>query len=160
MKKTVFVVLVLCLMGFSSITVFANEGPLGLTGFGVYGSVGSTAGNLGGGIGLSLKWGQFPVVGLQYDLSVSRVNASIDYYVIDAEGLARNFSYFVGGGLYAGIGGNGENVAFDMGLRIPVGLQFWPVRKFELFLSPIITIPLVPSPGVGFGAEFGARVRF
>jgi hypothetical protein len=157
MKKIVLLVLVVSLFGAVNV---AAEGPLGLTGFGVYGTMGSTSGQLGGGVGLSLKWGSFPVVGLQYNLSSERLNAAFDYYVVDAQGLAENLSYFVGGGLYAGVATAGEDIAFDFGLRIPVGLQFWPVQKLELFIAPVLAIPLLPAPGVDFGAEFGARIRF
>jgi len=156
-------ILAILITALSSATMlFAAPGPAGLTGIGVYGSLGTTAGTLGGGIGLSLKWASFPVVGLKYDFNATRFNASLDYYVIDAEGLASNLSYFLGVGAYAGIAGgsNGGNAAFDMGLRMPIGLQFWPVRKFELFFAPVIAVPLYPSPSFGFGAEFGARVRF
>lgn len=152
--KKVFIVLAafLLLAGMPAVAA----GPAGLTGFGVYGSVGSTNGALGGGIGLSFKWSSFPVLGLQYDFSSDRFGGSLDYYVIDAEGLGSNLSYFLGAGLYAGIAGGD----FDFGLRIPLGLQFWPVRKFELYLSPVLSIPLIPTPSVGIGAEFGARIRF
>jgi len=153
MKKVLGIVAALVLL--AGIPAFA-AGPAGLTGFGIYGTVGSTNGAVGGGVGLSLKWSSFPVVGLQYDFSADRFGASIDYYVIDAEGLGSGLSYFLGAGLYAGLAG-GE---FDFGLRIPFGLQFWPVKKFELYLSPVLSIPLVPTPSVGIGAEFGARVRF
>ncbi len=153
MKKVFVLVAALVLLAVSP--VFA-AGPAGLTGFGVYGSIGSTSGNFSGGVGLSLKWASFPVVGLQYDFAGERFGASVDYYVIDAEGLGGSLSYFLGAGLFAGIA-NGD---FDFGLRIPFGLQFWPVRKLELFLSPVLSIPLIPSPGVGIGAEFGARIRF
>lgn len=158
MKKRILVGAVLA--AFVAAGAFAKGGPAGLTGFGVYGSLGQTAGALGGGVGLSLKWGSFPVVGLQYDFAGSRVNAAVDYYVIDAEGLAANLSYFLGGGLYAGLGTAGKEVAFDMGLRITPGLQFWPVKKFELYFAPVLMVPLIPRPNVGFGAEFGARLRF
>ncbi|MEW6564335.1 MAG: hypothetical protein ACOZCE_10160 [Spirochaetota bacterium] len=160
--KRFSLVLALAVLLSSATSLFAASGPAGLTGIGVYGSLGSTAGTLGGGVGLSLKWGSFPVVGLKYDFNASRFNASLDYYVIDAEGLASNLSYFLGVGAYAGIAGgsNGGNAAFDMGLRMPIGLQFWPVKKFELFFAPVIAVPLYPSPSFGFGAEFGARVRF
>lgn len=157
MKKIIFILLVFTLIGTANV---AAEGPLGLTGFGVYGTMGSTSGALGGGVGLSLKWGSFPVVGLQYNLSSERLNASFDYYVIDAQGLAQNLSYFIGGGVYAGLGSGGDGLDFDFGLRIPVGLQFWPVRKLELFLAPVLAIPLLPAPDVNLGAEFGVRVRF
>jgi hypothetical protein len=153
MKKVLGIAAALVLL--AGIPAFA-AGPAGLTGFGVYGSVGSTNGAIGGGVGLSFKWASFPVVGLQYDFSAERFGASVDYYVIDAEGLGSGLSYFLGAGLYAGLAGD----TFDFGLRIPFGLQFWPVRKFELYISPVLSIPLIPSPSIGFGAEFGARVRF
>ena len=157
MKKLVILVLAISL--FSAVNV-AAEGPLGLTGFGVYGTMGSTSGKLGGGVGLSLKWGSFPVLGLQYNLVAERLNASFDYYIVDARGLAESLSYFVGAGVYAGLGSDTDGANFDFGLRIPVGLQFWPVPKFELFIAPVISIPLIPAPNVAFGAEFGARIRF
>ncbi|GAB1484434.1 hypothetical protein MASR2M78_32520 [Treponema sp.] len=101
MKKIVFLagILSIVLAG----AAFTAEAPLGLTGIGVYGSIGNTAGAFGGGAGISLKWGSFPVVGVQYDIEASRVNATFDYYAIDAEGLANKLSYFFGAGLYAGI---------------------------------------------------------
>jgi len=60
---------------------------------------------------------------LKYDFNATRFNASLDYYVIDAEGFASNLSYFLGAGVYAGIesGSNDEDITFDMGLRMPVG---------------------------------------
>jgi len=153
MKK--FFVLATALVVLAGVPVFA-AGPAGLTAFGVYGNVGATNGSVSGGIGLSFKWASFPVVGLQYDFNANRFGGSVDYYVIDAEGLGSMFSYFLGAGLYAGV----ANSTFDFGLRIPVGLQFWPVHKLELFISPVLSIPLVPQPSVGIGAEFGARVHF
>lgn len=153
MKK--LLALIACLALLAGVPAFA-AGPAGLTGIGVYGSIGSTNGAVGGGVGLSLKWASFPVVGLQYDFSADRFGASADYYVIDAEGIGSSLSYFLGAGLYAGV----ANGSFDFGLRIPLGLQLWPVRKLELYLSPILSIPLVPTVTVGIGAEFGARVHF
>jgi len=153
MKKVLGIATALILL--ATIPAF-SAGPAGMTGFGVYGSVGNTNGALGGGVGLSLKWSRFPVVGLQYDFTADRFGASVDYYVIDAEGLGSGLSYFLGAGLFAGLAGG----TFDFGLRIPFGLQFWPVKKFELYLSPVLSIPLAPTPTVGIGAEFGARIRF
>lgn len=157
-----FIVLFVALFAISSAAVlFAAPGPAGLTGIGVYGSLGSTSGSFGGGVGLSLKWASFPVVGLKYDFNDARFNASLDYYVIDAEGLASNLSYYLGAGIYAGIAGDSDDdESFDMGLRMPIGLQFWPVKKLELFFAPVISIPLYPAPDFGFGAELGARVHF
>lgn len=159
MKRVYALAIALAVAAFFGPSVFA-KGPLGLTGIGVYGSFGNTAGAMGGGVGLSMKWASFPVVGLQYDFNASRVNASLDYYVIDAEGLAKNLSYYLGAGIYGGVAGGDGEAAFDFGLRMPFGLQFWPVKKFELFLAPVLAVPLYPSPSVAFGIELGARIRF
>jgi hypothetical protein len=154
MKKGIFALLIAAAVAVP--TLFAEAGPGGLTGLGVYGSFGSTAGALSGGLGLSLKWGSFPVVGLQYNVAGGKFNASIDYYVIDAEGFAKNLSYFLGAGAYAGVGAN----KFDVGLRILGGIQFWPIKKVELYLSPVVPIALYPTVSPGIGVELGGRLHF
>ena len=158
MKKVHLLSLVLLLSVAFSGTVYAKEqgGPLGLTGFGVYGSFGTT---MGGGVGLSLKWASFPVIGLKYNFG-NQFNISADYYVVDGEGLASSLSYYIGAGLYAGYSASNSSNPFAFGLRIPVGLQFWPVKKLELFLAPVLSIPLFPTPTLDLGVELGARVRF
>ncbi|MCX7656717.1 MAG: hypothetical protein N2Z76_09360 [Treponemataceae bacterium] len=158
MKKQWVMIAVVALLMVSPCALFA-AGPGGMTGLGVYGSFGSTGGISSGGVGLSLKFSSFPVIGLKYDFTASRFNTSVDYYVIDAESLGSNFSYFLGIGGYFGIAG-GSQAQFDFGLRMPLGLQFWPIKKFEIFLSPLLAIPLYPTPNVGFGVELGARIRF
>ncbi|HOX31945.1 MAG TPA: hypothetical protein PLB91_06410 [Spirochaetales bacterium] len=150
-KKLVLLVLALAVGAASG--AYAS-GPLGMTGIGVYGSVGRTAGEFGSGGGLTMKFGSFPVLGFQYDFEASRFNVSFDYYVIDAEGIGNKLSYFLGVGGFAGFGDD-----FDFGLRLPVGLQFWPIKKFELFLSPVMTLAVVPSVDLGIGAEFGLRIH-
>jgi len=159
MRKSILAVAATVFVFAATAQVSAKEGPLGLTGFGVYGSFGTS---MGGGVGLSLKWASFPVVGLKYNVGedATMFNVSADYYVIDAEGLAKNLSYFLGAGAYAGISSSNDQTDFNVGLRIPVGLQFWPVRKFELYWSPVLSIPLLPSPAIDLGVEFGARIRF
>ena len=153
--RTKITAIVLALAVFSAAGAFA-AGPAGLSAVGVYGSVGSNAGALSGATGLSFKFGSFPVVGLTYNFTSSMLGASVDYYVIDAQGIATSLSYFLGVGAFMGVGGG----SFTAGLRVPVGLQFWPVKKLELFLSPVLSVPLIPAPTVDVGAEFGLRVHF
>jgi hypothetical protein len=152
-KKIAAIVLALGLFAVSG--AFA-AGPAGLSALGIYGSVGSNAGALSGATGLSFKFGSFPVVGLTYNFTSSLFGASVDYYIIDAQGITTALSYFLGAGAYVGIGSGN----FTAGLRVPVGLQFWPIKKLELFLSPVLSVPLIPAPSVDIGAEFGLRVHF
>jgi hypothetical protein len=154
-KKAIVIALALGLA--AGLDSYAAGGPAGLTGIGIFGSAGSTGGGAAGGLGLTLKWGSFPVVGLKYDFSAQAMDLSCDYYVIDAEPIGKGFSYFLGAGAYLGLS-SGDGMA--VGLRIPAGIQYWPVKKFELFLSPVLTVPVFPSIRVGLGAELGLRVHF
>jgi len=156
-KKLVIVVLAL---GLISGAAFAS-GPGGLTGIGVFGSFGgSTTGSTGGGVGLSLKFGSFPVLGIQYDLTApGRLALACDYYIIDAQGLAGPLSFFLGVGAFGGVS-FGTPAAVDLGLRIPIGLQLWPVSKLELFLSGVPVVRFIPTVSLGIGGEIGLRVHF
>ncbi|HTX73501.1 MAG TPA: hypothetical protein VMC79_11795 [Rectinemataceae bacterium] len=153
--RTRVMVIVLALGLCAGSAAFA-AGPAGLSAVGIYGAVGTNAGALSGATGLSFKFGSFPVLGLTYNFTGNTFGASIDYYVIDAQGLGSSLSYFLGVGGYVGIGGGD----FTAGLRVPLGLQFWPIKKLELYLSPVVSVPLLPAPSVGVGAEFGLRVHF
>lgn len=154
-KKVAVIALALGLFAASG-AFAAGTGPAGLSALGVYGSVGSNAGALSGATGLSLKFGSFPVIGLSYNFTKSTFGGSVDYYIIDAQGITSALSYFLGAGAFVGIG-NGN---FTAGLRVPVGLQFWPIKKLELFISPVLSVPLIPATTVDIGAEFGLRVHF
>lgn len=152
---TLALALVICLGSLQA------AGPGGLSGLGVFGSLGnSTLGNTGGGLGLSLKFGSFPVLGLQYDLSgEGRIAVSCDYFVIDAQGIGGPFSFYLGAGLFGGVG-FGSSGSFDLGLRVPFGLQLWPIKKLELFLAAVPLIRLYDSVSLGLGGELGARLHF
>jgi hypothetical protein len=157
MKKAFFAVC-LCVSGFFMAgNAAAEESPLGLTGFGVFGNFGTS---MGGGIGLSFKWDSFPVVGLKYNTEGSQFNISADYYAVDAEPIGKQMSYFLGAGVYAGVNGSDDTDPFNFGFRIPAGIQFWPVKKLEVYLSPVISISLLPEPQPDLGVEFGTRIRF
>ena len=154
-------IVVFSLFAFVSASAFA-KGPGGVTAFGVYGSfISSTTGTTSGSsLGLTAKFGSFPVLGLQYLISSNpRLGMSCDYYIIDSARIGGIFTYFVGAGLYGGFA-FGDSTAFDFGLRVPVGIQAWLVKKIELYLAGVPMIPLVPQPGFNFGAELGFRVHF
>lgn len=154
---------VLCFAVFASAAVSAAGGPAGHAGLGVYGSFGRSAGALGGGIGVTFKWADFPVVGVQYNVAddSSRFNASVDYLVLDGEPIGSLFGYFIGAGLYGGVAATVDSETdFDFGLRFPFGLQFWPIKKLEFYLSPVLSVPLYPTPTFGGGVELGGRLYF
>ncbi len=156
MKRIVLIALIIAVL--CAGTAFAR-GPLGLTAIGVYGTYGFTGG--GGGLGLSFKFGSFPVVGLKYNfVDPGYIGATVDWYVIDAMGLVDNLTLFLGPGLFAGLGLGGASDSFDIGIRFPVGLQLWIVKKFEIFIDVVPAVPLLPAPAFNVGAELGFRVHF
>ena len=133
-----------------------------LTGVGIYGNVmmGSGSGALGTGLGLTAKFGNFPVIGAEWNFGkdTSRIAGSVDYWVINSH-LTGNLDYYIGLGAYAGLA-LGSNSAFDIGGRIPIGIQFWPVDKFEVFAELAPLVGFLPSLGIGGAFRLGMRVHF
>lgn len=156
MKRGVFAVA--CLAFALSAGMAFAKGPGGLSAVGVYGNYGFTGG--GAGIGLSLKFNSFPVIGIKYNLDqAGYLGASCDYYVLDGLGLVDSLGLYLGIGAYAGI--DFGDTSFDLGLRFPIGLQVWVIRKkFEIFLAAIPAVPVVPTIDILFGMELGARFYF
>ncbi len=162
MKKTA--ILVMLVAAFAIGSAAAAEGPGGLTGVGVYAAIneiGSGTGDLGTGLGLSLKFGYFPVIGLEWSFrdDASRIAGSVDYWVGHELMGDTMVWYHVAIGGYAGVL-MGDNAELDLGLRLPLGLEIWPVRKFELFLDIIPLVGFLPEIDLGLGADFGLRVHF
>lgn len=151
--------LVAALVGLIALSSSFAEGKL--TGIGVFGSFGgSTTGSTGSGLGLSIKMGSFPVLGLQYNLAGSGSLAlSCDYYVVDSEPVSGPLTWYLGIGAFGGLS-FGSETSFDIGLRAPVGLQLWPVRKLEIFLAGVPILHFLPSPNLGIGGELGLRIHF
>ncbi len=133
-----------------------------LTGLGIYGNlIGNGSGGLGGGIGLTLKFGNFPVLGLEWMLAehYSRIAASCDYWVVN-DHLTGALNYYLGIGAFAGIGIAGEYSAFDLGGRIPIGLQIYPVKNFEIFAEFAPLVGFLPTLNLNFSLRLGFRIHF
>ncbi len=156
MKRFVITLIFLLAM---SISGFSAKN---LTGIGIYGNlIGSGSGDLGTGIGLTVKFGNFPVLGAEWMFAenASRISVSCDYWIIN-EHLTGALNYYLGVGAFAGIGVAGENAAFDFGGRIPIGLQIFPVKSFEIFAEFAPLVDFLPSLGLRFNLRIGFRVHF
>jgi hypothetical protein len=153
MKRSYIIALVMALV--CGMSAFAKGGPGGLSAIGVYGSYGDSV----GGVGLNLKFGSFPVIGVKYGFgSYPYFGLSADYYIIDSYTLVDSLSFFLGAGAYVGLTSGSSN-NFDLGLRIPVGLQLWVLKKLEFYVSAVPEVPLIPI-NFDLAAEFGLRVHF
>ncbi len=144
-KKVVLVCLIVFVLAFP-LSTFADIGIGGIVGYGQ---------PLDPPSGLSLKVNKFPVVSLEWHFGTSRyVKGTIDYWFINDK-LDRNIYWYLGGGVKASVGSSD----FGLGLRVPIGIQWYFMPRFELFgeLVPGFTIL---NPSGQFDLSEGIGLRF
>jgi len=121
------------------------------------------AGNWGG--SLSLKVPQKPVFwGLSLhtepETNYFGLSATGDYYLIDKKLKPDiNFGYYFGIGSYAGFyhfGGDKNLYGIGAGARVPIGIYFFPVSFFEVFVDVAPSLGLEINIGNGSGPNFPA----
>jgi hypothetical protein len=113
--------------------------------------------------GISLKFGNFPVLGIAWSLgNVLHINC--DYWLHNTS-LSEPFLWYVGvgGKILFGEVREGKNKVegneFGLGARIPVGIQVYLIKnKLELFGEIVPGILLIPS--TGFDIDFGIGLRY
>ncbi len=132
-----------------------------MTGVGIYGNlVGSGTGQFGSGLGLTLKFGQFPVLGAEWMFgNPGMISVSCDYWVINAH-LGGALDYYLGIGGFVGFATGGQGSAFSFGARLPIGLQIWPVEKFEIFAEVAPLVYFVPTLSLAVNIRLGMRIHF
>lgn len=140
MKKGLFVVLFIAL-----IAVFAT--PKQGSAFGIGGIFGDPT-------GLSLSFNPI-VIGINYNfISSSYFQFHLDYWFIN-RGLGSGLKWYLGFGGKIQIFGNDT---LGVGLRVPIGLQFFPARRFELFAEYVPGVSIIP--GIGYDHDWGIGFRF
>ncbi|MES0490922.1 MAG: hypothetical protein ABUK01_13075 [Leptospirales bacterium] len=112
--------------------------------------------------GITLKFNNFPVIELGYDLgwgggSSGSFDLNVDYWIINKPLGGKNFFWFLGIGASVQYGA-GSNSWFGVGARVPIGLQWFPVPKVEIFAE--VAPGLAILPGLGLDVDFGVGVRF
>ena len=116
---------------------------------------------LGEPTGLSFKSGNL-AVGLGWSFaskSDNRIDASIDWWLIN-EDFVGPLNWYLGVGTKIGLKLNQDKDIFNIGLRIPIGIQMWPVEKLELFLEIAPGILLIPGTDPDISGGIGLRYYF
>lgn len=106
----------------------------------------------------SAKFDEFPaLIGLGFSLrDPVHVVMTADWWLATGN-LVSFINYYVGPGFYAGIGES----FFDIGLRIPIGLNAYPIPELELFLEVAPAIAFLPEfPDPGLQGAIGFRFWF
>ena len=149
------------ILSFLSVLSVLGFSAKNLTGVGIYGNlVGGGSGSLGTGIGLTLKFGNFPVLGAEWMFGeATRVAVSCDYWIVN-EHLTGALNYYIGVGGFLGVGIGGNNAAIDFGGRVPIGLQILPVKNFEIFVEFAPLVGFFPTLNLNFSARIGIRLHF
>ncbi len=157
MKKQLMMIGVLLLL--ISGTVSAK----GSSGVGLYGNLVGNGTGAGGGLGLTIKSGSFPVIGLEWYLMdhSSTFGGSMDWWIVNKP-LAGIISYYMGLGGYAAIKSDDSHSqnGFNFGGRIPLGLQVFPIDPLELFIEVSPMIMFIPTINWTASVRLGFRVLF
>ena len=109
------------------------------------------------GVLLSAKLDELPfLLGLGYGLEGGfRLGVTADWWMAQGN-LVSFLNYYIGPGLYLGIAEN-----FDVGLRLPIGINMYPIPELELFLEMAPAIPFYPNfPQPGLQGSIGFRFWF
>lgn len=103
---------------------------------------------------LGLKFNQFPIIGLGWSAWRGIGHIHVDGWFIN-DRIARNWAWFLGLGAKTRLGAG--NLPFTVGLRIPVGLQWFLRNNIELFGELVPGIAVFPSFGPWGDAAIGIR---
>lgn len=116
----------------------------------------------GSNVMLTAKFDNLPLLGVGLGFNgagLANVGVTADWWLIQ-EPLAGALGVYLGPGAYVALttGNGGE---FDAGARLPIGLQIFPLRWFELFIevAPAIGFRSV-SPYWGWNIQAAAGLRF
>ncbi len=118
---------------------------------------------LGDPTGLSLKFNDFPILGIGAGLG-RHLHIHCDYWVKNAT-LSDPFKWYIGigGKLLIGIGGSNDKRNDDsigVGIRVPIGLQVFAADNIEIFGEITPGIVLMFGTHFGMDADIDAAIGF
>jgi len=155
-KRTLLLTVLIIGFIFSGITSIQAQGKTDF-GLGVI---------LGEPTGISLKYKNFPVVGIAWSVN-NHFHLHCDYWIYNAT-LAQPVNWFIGAGLKLRImdehsrddNNHHDDTTAGFGIRIPVGLQFFVIPRVELFAELAPGISLYPATEFDIDGGIGARYYF
>jgi len=155
MKKVIFLVLVALLV----VAAFGSADTWGVgAAFGI-----DALGGLPQQALLSLKAPQLPILwGVGFQLNEDQFNMGVtaDWWLYTTN-LAGMLNLYLGPGIYAALPD-----PFELGGRVPIGLNIYPIDAFEVFLEVAPTILLISNrggitvPDLALQGAFGFRFWF
>lgn len=107
-----------------------------------------------GNVGLSLRFDVF-AIGASWDLGDDGyLHLTFDNWLLKND-VAKKLDWYLGVGVDAGIGD-----PFNLALRVPIGLQWMPDKKWEIFGQVAPGFQIIDKSGFYFGGAVGVRYIF
>ncbi len=138
MKKRIVLIALLGMALLLPLSAFADTGIGGIAGYGQP-------------TGLSLKFNNFPVISLGWSLKSNWVEGTVDYWFINDK-IDRGVLWYLGVGAKGSIGGS-----YGMGLRVPIGIQWYFMPRFEFFGEIVPGFTILPASGFDMSGGIGLR---
>lgn len=114
-----------------------------------------------GDIALALKFNNFPVMAISWDLGGgANIGLTIDRWLINDNLSDAPLLWYLGAGIAGRIHTNNDKNAIGLGLRLPVGLQFFPVDPLELYLEGAPGLAVLPELDFDVAVAIGIRYHF
>ena len=118
---------------------------------------------LGEPTGLSLRFNNFPIFGIAWSFN-NYFHVHCDYWFKNST-LAGPFLWYIGAGgkvlFYSGNDKKGDSKnGIGLGIRVPFGLQIYPIKRLEIFAELVPGMILIPSTDVDLDAGIGIRFYF
>jgi len=114
---------------------------------------------LGDPTGISLKFDNFPVIGLGWSFGNNKgIHLTCDYWIKNTT-LADPFKWYIGVGGKLKIGESSEKhgSSLGLGIRVPIGLQVFAADNIEIFGEIAPGMTLIEKTGIDIGGGIGVR---
>ncbi len=98
-------------------------------------------------------------IGWSFASPDDRIDATIDWWLIN-ENLTDILDWYLGAGAKVRVNLNQDTDTFNIGLRIPVGIQWWPTKELEVFGEIAPGLLLFPATDFDVSAGIGLRYYF
>ena len=114
---------------------------------------------LGEPTGLSLRIGNFPILGIAWSLD-NYFHFHMDWWIYSGK-LAGPLDWYFGiGGKLSVFDANKQGGAIGLGIRVPFGIDWFIIKPLEFFAEIVPGLALVPATGFDIDGAIGLRFHF
>ncbi len=98
-------------------------------------------------------------IGWSFAAADDRIDATVDWWLVN-ENLTEILDWYLGAGAKVRLNLNQNTDTINVGLRIPIGVQWWPAKELEVFAEIAPGLLLFPATDFDISAGIGLRYYF